>query len=1387
MAGPVYSQHPAGGSVVDDWVSVALPLEYARRRNLHRGAVKFVDDSGAVERAAVYRKTRGRQSMMFDLRGTWASGAMSGEIVVAAAPVLTAFSTHASVAPRINTAPTVADQSETYAETMAPEVLLDTVAERRVLYRFANAAANIVVLVERITRHGHPVETWNWTPHRRTLADDGASRRITVDVGTGATVVLDRSALGNTELSVVGTAAQWDGPVDWGILTVSTFRSYYGDGSDPLEAIAADGLPAAMFDGWGANPLQRWFPLTVAPRTSVAEQAILDDAAGWRAGTNSYHDRRPNVQNLVTGDAGTQRYGTACNGAFLIATESVKVRDTLRLHTEDELLRPTVWGAPDGHFYTAAETPNDWTYERRLHDYYRPQASYDEEIGGATPRLSATGRRTADDEAHVDDLALSACLALFDETSFVDLYAFQIVERELNQTRLRANTIGPVRAWGRQTQSLIHFQWLFDNLPIGTLIRGWLDLKLDDLFGQWHGRLVPPEKPMKPVYANLDGRVFGGTTRYFQHYEHATVVGALAALPHVLFERAAEAWALGLIICQTSFHLSIPTNLSLYPNTGRWFPYAIGVPGNPGSPTFGDLPEANVYVIGTPEHDALTDGFPGRGWTRWSARTAFLISYLEEALEAINIPVPSAGMFATEQAEVLAWLDGFFEGSSGFLDGQLYRNTACPTAYVEAPITIPPDPPGGGMGYEETDPVGIEPGMLITWEQTTTVGLPGRSMSDVPGILLIGNSQLNGGPDGVATRVDATGASALEGFRDLSLSRVVPSDNATGEPTADDLEWYPWWDGAGSGFLLTVASGTATTVTVTPSPGWTTDVHAGRRVAILTDATSTGYLNEALVVSNTADTLTVAAWEGGTPTAGQRLFVGVGIWRDYHPAQGYVHPSEAGSTYSKRGGSAWDNGGAGVGPDAGIIREFLDRVFRSDPWFQLAKFTSDAPTVGGWDSASADGIVALNAEMVRMGTAWTAQGGGDTLYWDLVVIDNSQQDVMDWELNPENGLEYLDSLVACIDQVRTMLSNDALKIILVNHSEVLNSGVVSYGTQYANQVHDTLAAADSNIRTINLANARTAADSASYVATGNRPGYAAAEYWGRYATEVRKAYERLIAETSGAFNGALASFLFIGDDMAVGEITESFAASNDSSVYTGGSRDATESVYNARASSREAYNLAANSNTSGTIDTTAGPEFSALPALVAVNPDGVFVVKRGSRGSALATASAAYGTNGTSGGRWVKAYASTEHYGRATDLWDVAQQAVFITDGLQLDLQGVAVMLGTEDQKSVGGGDAFVDALPAFVANLRADYATRTGGSTLPIVWVVPQLAHRLAEDDESRIIRAAIRDYASGDAKFTAVEIDDLERDVDNETLTARSHVTLGERIAAAFRRMNR
>lgn len=692
---------------------------------------------------------------------------------------------------------------------------------------------------------------------------------------------------------------------------------------------------------------------------------------------------------------------------------------------------------------------------------------------------------------------------------------------------------------------------------------------------------------------------------------------------------------------------------------------------------------------------------------------------------------------------------------------------------------------------------------------TTVIVTPPPPNLQVPGILIVGDYMVNGGSvrqkDCLDAKVTAGGASEIRSIYADKVMRVVPDNPSTGAPTAAALGWYPWFDGLnGTALFLVNAGGTDTThLQATGSPGWTVNQFAGEVATVVNSVTpgyGLGFFDRVLITSNTANTLTLAAPMVGTPDGTNQFFIGGnngsvarGAWTDYHAVAGWLTLTEtAAHQSSKRGGSSWGALGAGVGLDAGLIRELYENTYPAAPYFQVAKFFQLAPTYSAFDVATGSSKAAFAAQLAAMNAAWSVLANGNALFWDLLVLDNSQRDVNDWVANPAHQASYQSRVQETIAYFRTALGNPNLKVVLLNHAAEINNVASPSATTYANMIHRNVAAADAigNVRCVSLEGQPLCLDvSVLYTPSENKGFYQANVYWQAMAKAVRQAYDLLIADdTATAGTGAVPAYLMLGDSIFRGPITPAYLDDLDSPVLTGTARDARQGIWDGRVGEGVAYDVsAANANTAGTFSNTAGPDCSILPALMNLHPaTGCYVVKRAVDKSGLASAVTAYTRDSypatpAQGGRWSKGYA--ENYPALQAEWRAFCRWVNLTLGKQVDLKGIFIDLGTFDQQVTGAGAVFAAQLAQFVGDLRSDFATRTSGAALPVVFRQPQLAASGALFTEAASIRTALQKLQAADSQFYLLNVDSLERStVDSLSETPDASIEDGQRLVAAL-----
>lgn len=657
-------------------------------------------------------------------------------------------------------------------------------------------------------------------------------------------------------------------------------------------------------------------------------------------------------------------------------------------------------------------------------------------------------------------------------------------------------------------------------------------------------------------------------------------------------------------------------------------------------------------------------------------------------------------------------------------------------------------------------------------------------MADVPAIAYIGSAMVQGGTNPQA-EVTSTASYETQALRDKDAHRVCPDSDTDGAPTAASLSWYPWFDG-NAGTVYIIASATSTTVTVTPDPGWTTDEWVGNKVTN-NNLTGFGFRNKNITVTaNSSDTITVASWTS-TPEVGSGVWFNEGQWKDVAMNGAWRTITETlGAVTPTRSGASYAQGNQGAAPDQMLVRQLWKNVYPTSPYFQLWKYAHGTTTTGGWNDGGTE-RTPYTTDKARVDAAWTALANGNTLRWDYVVIDNSNNDVYSWRTSggtPANSLLYQADLEEMIAWLRSssVFNNSTLKVILVNHDARLLNTTAPAGQGFANSAHQAIALADSNVRVCNLDGLELAlrgADNATPTWQGEDPRYYSTSVFQReYPIELRKTIDLWEQGSAPNVDGAIPVYIMLGDSLTVGTHCDvTFTGALESPTLTNTARNSLQKIFNRSTGNVEAYDAHNNSNTSGTVNAIAGPEFSLTQQLYERHPDtGFVIIKRGSNSSTLIAAGTAY-SSGT-GGRWSKAYASTEHYDELRADIENALQYINVTLEKQAELMGFFVSLGTNDQAVSGGGDLFTNELPVFVRNLRQDFGTHTSGKDTPVIWRKPQLNAGTAINAESLKVRAALEARAKADSQFRLMDVDDIEISTDNVHETARGTIRVGERF---------
>jgi hypothetical protein len=654
-------------------------------------------------------------------------------------------------------------------------------------------------------------------------------------------------------------------------------------------------------------------------------------------------------------------------------------------------------------------------------------------------------------------------------------------------------------------------------------------------------------------------------------------------------------------------------------------------------------------------------------------------------------------------------------------------------------------------------------------------------MATVPGILWIGAFHATGGNPGLFAVADGIMQTRLSNLLDREVMRIVPDDPSTGAPTAGSLSCWPWFDPAADSTSYTITASTTTTITVAGTP-WTTNQWAGRLCTVrnATPLPNVGFADRFVITSNTSNTLTFSA-RPAAPTVGATFFLGVGMFLDYHPVAGWLHPTEVGSP-SLRSGSTPYSVGNGVGPDAGFVRRVFQGLYSSAPYFHFWKWQTTTAVTLGWADAPNDGQRAnLLAEKARVDAAAAARG--NTISWQWVVIDLSMTDLEAAIGNPLLALVYEARLQQMIAWLRSAFSNADLRIVLIQHRQDLWSASAPGGALFFRGLQRSVARQDGLVSLYDMEGARiaTATD-----APGDEPKYYTQDEYIRMGIGVCDLMVRTQNPVPVPAPGGFPLYLMLGDSIFVGHAVADWilkSESRDISGPTPGSllRPTNQRIWSDVGAVLETYHPTVNSNQFGSISATAGPDLSIMAELGRIHPDGFAVLKRASNGSTMYASGIAYDPGTGNGGRWAKAFA--EHYSMLRAAFGRCV-AYINSQGRQADVRGAFVSLGTNDQVVAGGGQTFADQLRGFLADLWLDFSTRTSGEKFPIIWRRPQAEFNGAQPAQLEIVRQALADVAEEDPQFVPVDADDLERDRnDNLHETPESAVLTGRRMVAALR----
>lgn len=653
-------------------------------------------------------------------------------------------------------------------------------------------------------------------------------------------------------------------------------------------------------------------------------------------------------------------------------------------------------------------------------------------------------------------------------------------------------------------------------------------------------------------------------------------------------------------------------------------------------------------------------------------------------------------------------------------------------------------------------------------------------MPTVPGVLLLSGY---GGQGGLPALMPIPPlGNQLRYLNERDLFRFVPQA-ADGTQLAT---YRPWYDGtSGPQHQVDEGASTTTVIKVTPNPGWTVNQWALRPVT-LTSITA-AFLGQAVqvpygVVSNTADTVTINGTHNFHGLTDWQLRIGQGRFTQYHACPGFVGPLGG-------GGSAWQTGGAGIGPDVRIVPELDRRVFPSSPHFYFAKFCSPGSLATAWVSGGA-ARAAFLTELALMNAAAALEG--NTIQWVAAGIDFADNDLR--ELAANNTLVgthvglYQTNMGDFINFLRGSgaLNNSGCKILLTNHHPDIWGVGAPLAAAALRNANFALAASMSNVALLEMGDATFAPlagaqEVANYNAERQHYSFPSIlKYGDKFVTLTQR---MLTAAPAAVASTGFPLYLLLGDSIMVGQIPALWMANTASEKLIGPGPGTVKPdgqyIFNKIANQFEAYNPNTNSNTAGTVTGLAGPESAFIDALSVQHPNGFGVIKIASNGATLVKP-VTYIPN-TAGGRWAKT--AGELYPEMLSLVAAAKEHINDVLGLQADFRGIHISLGHNDAPTAPDGIAYAAALPAFVTNLRQDLTTRTSGAAFPICFRLPQAGVGGTDPSAIATVRNALELLAKTDGKVRVINCDDLERDrTDDLHENPQSAVTHGYRAAAAL-----
>lgn len=506
-------------------------------------------------------------------------------------------------------------------------------------------------------------------------------------------------------------------------------------------------------------------------------------------------------------------------------------------------------------------------------------------------------------------------------------------------------------------------------------------------------------------------------------------------------------------------------------------------------------------------------------------------------------------------------------------------------------------------------------------------------------------------------------------------------------------------------------------------------------------------------------------WFDGTANGGAGAF---GV---YHHMSGIVAGFNGGTWYAGATG--------GIGADATYM-QLLPEVWPGAPYFKAVKRAFTGGITTGWKPPSGNDIVNFlaewNAEVVPAAAALD-----QTLDVKLIIIDACVEDLRTgWATA---GLTYEADLTALIALLRTTFSAPQAKVLLVTPAPQIYQVTSPGGAISVRAIHTRLARTLDGVGVVDMNGAIYAPPSGALGSgnidpTADQKCYSTEDYLTQGA-KIVAAFKALLNPIVTTPGRGLPCYWMVGDSIGVGPLSPVLVALSGQGSLLGpypGTVRQNQFVLNAAAHQIQLYDPLLNANTAGTITSNVGPELTITAELARKHPGGFLLVKMAVNASALKGPTAP-------GGLWNKG--ADEHYATFLELIQEANTLVSTQPSIRRipDWRGGFVLLGDNDTYQDGDGDLFAAELPQFIADLREDTSTRTGGKLLPVVVHRIHASSVLGLPAERAAVRAAVEAMQDEIEQTRYVNMDDQELDRgDNIHDGMEAVLARGRRLVAAL-----